>query len=73
MKKFLLTSLAALFAVISFAQVGVKKQVVTLTNEPAPVAKVMDRQSAVKNVKAPQGSESLYQKEPPSRCYLKYR
>ena len=59
MKKFLLTSLAALFAVISFAQVGVKKQVVTLTNEPAPVAKVMDRQSAVKNVKAPQGQKAF--------------
>ena len=62
MKKFLLTSLAALFAVVSFAQVGVKKQVVTLTNEPAPIAKVMDRQSVVKNVKAPQGQKLFAKK-----------
>ena len=62
MKKILLTSLAALFAVVSFAQVGVKKQVVTLTNEPAPITKVMDRQSVVKNVKAPQGQNAFAKK-----------
>lgn len=64
MKKFLLTSLAALFAVVSFAQVGVKKQVVTLANDPVPVAKVMDRQSAVKNLKAPQGRKVLGKSAP---------
>lgn len=62
MKKILLTSLAALFAVVSFAQVGVKKQVVTLTNEPAPITKVMDRQSVIKNVKAPQGQNAFAKK-----------
>ena len=63
MKKILLTSLAALFAVISFAQVGVKRQVVTMTNEPAPVTKVMDRQSVVKNVKAPQVQTAFAKKD----------
>jgi len=62
MKKILLTSLAALFAVVSFAQVGVKRQVVTMTNEPAPITKVMDRQSVVKNVKAPQGQNAFAKK-----------
>ena len=62
MKKILLTSLAALFAVVSFAQVGVKKQVVSLTNEPAPITKVMDRQSVIKNVKAPQEQNAFAKK-----------
>lgn len=62
MKKFLLTSLAALFAVVSFAQVGVKKQVAMLTNEPVPVAKVMDRQLAIKRVNAPQGQKTFAKK-----------
>lgn len=62
MKKILLTSLAALFAVVSFAQIGVKKQVAMSTNESIPVVKVMDRQLAVKNVKAPQGKKASVKK-----------
>lgn len=62
MKKFLLTSLAALFAVVSFAQFKVTKQVVTPMNETTPVSRVLDRQPVAKNVKAPQ-SKNVFAKK----------
>ena len=62
MKKFLLTSLAALFAVVSFAQFKATKQVVTPMNETTPVSRVLDRQPVAKNVKAPQ-SKNVFAKK----------
>ena len=61
MKKFLLTSLAVMFAVISFAQFKATNQVATPVNETRPVSRELNRQPVAKNVKAPQSKNVFAQ------------
>lgn len=56
MKKYLLTTLAALFAVVSFAQTGLMKQNIAPVLETAPLAKTvktLNPHAMAKNLKAP--------------------